>query len=153
MRKSRKEEKSSAITHDPGEPTISDWEFFFRDQRAPVLRSQMITALMAGHPFEVERLPTATLLDAVVLSMAARNYLDAEIVDDYNALLERTDAVWKEPTWSRRVFDQTHCGAADFIIRGATAFTCYEDMYIPQFVSSLLEQDPPEYFKRELKAA
>jgi hypothetical protein len=143
---------STAVVLDPDEPTVSDWEFFFRDQRAPLLRSQLITALMAGRVLEVDRLPTAALLDAVVLSMTARAYLDAEIVDDYAALLRRTDTAWRDPMWTRRMFDQTHIAAADFIVRGATEFKCFEDMYLPAFVGRMLELDPPSYFKRELAA-
>jgi hypothetical protein len=127
------------------------WAIFFRDQRSPFLRSQLITALMAGKQLEVERLPTSTLLDVVILSMAARNYHDAEIIDDYNALLRRTDDAWKDPMWTRRIFDQTHMNVADFILRGATEFVCYEDQYIPALVSWLLEHDPPTYFSEELK--
>jgi hypothetical protein len=128
------------------------WEIFFRDQRSPLLRSQMITALMSGHQLEVERLPASTLLDVVLLSMSARNYSDAEIIDDYTALLRRTDSTWRDPMWTRRTFDQTHMNAADFIIRGATEFTCFEDEYIPDLVHWLLEHDVPEYFSEELAA-
>lgn len=126
------------------------WAIFFRDQRSPFLRSQLITALMAGKQLEVERLPTSTLLDVVILSMAARNYHDAEIIDDYNALLRRTDDAWKDPMWTRRIFDQTHMNVADFILRGAAEFVCYEDQYIPALVGWLLEHDPPTYFSEEL---
>lgn len=128
------------------------WSIFFRDQRAPFLRSQMITALMSGHQLEVERLPAASLLDAVLLSMTARNYHEAEIIDDFNALLRRTDDLWRDPMWTRRVFDQTHTGAADFIIRGMTQFVCAEDMYIPELTQWFLEHDPPKYFSEELAA-
>jgi hypothetical protein len=158
MAKSRTNRKSStkkpgtAVVGDADEPRISDWEFFFRDQRSPLVRSQLITALMAGRPLEVERLPAAALLDAVLLSMTARNYLDAEIVDDYHALLRRADEAWRDPMWTRRVFDQTHLGAADFVVRGATEFKCFEDLYIPAFVGGMLAGDPPVYFKKELAA-
>lgn len=126
------------------------WHIFFRDQRSPFIRSQLITALMSGHPLEVERLPTSALLDAVLLSMTARNYFEAEIIDDYNALLRRTDTAWKDPMWTRRIFDQVHMNAADFIVRGATEFKCHEDQYIPDLVGWLLENEPPQYFKKEL---
>ena len=128
------------------------WEVFFHDQRSPLLRSQLITALMSGHQLEVERLPTQVLLDAVLLSMTTRNYLEAEIVDDYQGLLSRTDEKWKDPMWTRRVFDQMHAGTADFIIRGTNEFKCAEDLYIPELVQWWLEHDVPEYFSEELAA-
>lgn len=128
------------------------WELFFRDQRSPVLRSQLITALMSGHQLEVERLPVAVLLDVVLLSMTTRNYLDAEVVDDYQLLLNRTEEKWKDPMWTCRVFDQTHTNAAGFILRGSDKFVCTEDMYIPSLVEWLLEHEPPQYFSEELAA-
>lgn len=128
------------------------WDFFFRDQRSPLLRSQLVTALMAGRRLEVERLPTASLLDAVVLSSAARSYHEAEVVDDFHALLRRTADTWKSPTWCRRVFDQTHSNAASFILMGVTEFVAAEDAYIPDLAGWLLEHDPPEYFAKELTA-
>lgn len=131
--------------------TAPYWAFFFRDQRSPFLRSQLITALMSGHALEVERLPTVTLLDAVLLSSTARCYHEAEIIDDFNALLRRTDDTWKAPDWTCRVFDQTHTAAADFILRGVAEFENAEDVYIPDLVEWLLEHDPPAYFKKELQ--
>lgn len=128
------------------------WETFFRDQRSPLLRSQLITALMSGHQLEVERLPHGALLDAVVLSMTTRNYLDAEIIDDYTALLRHVDQLWRDPMWTRRVFDQYHTAAAGFIVRGSDKFVCTEDLYIPDLVRWLLEHEPPQYFSEELAA-
>lgn len=137
-------------------PTSHDhapcWEVFFRDQRSPLLRSQLITALMSGHQLEVERLPHGALLDAVVLSMTTRNYLDAEIVDDYTVLLRHVDELWRDPMWTRRVFDQYHSNAAGFIVRGSTKFVCAEDLYIPDLVRWFLEHEPPQYFSEELVA-
>lgn len=146
MAKSRKQPAA------PARPAMGapGWEFFFRDQRSPVLRSQLITALMSGHPLEVERLPKTALLDVVLLSMAARNYHEAEIIDDYNALLRRTDEVWKDPSWTRLTFDQTHSNAADFILKGMAEFKCHEDLYIPELLRWLLENEPPVYFSEEL---
>ncbi len=126
------------------------WDTFFRDQRNPLLRSQLITALMSGHQLELDRLPTATLLDAVLLSMTTRNYFDAEIIDDYDGLLRRADEKWREPLWSARIFDQYHSNAASFIIMGTKEFKCSEDMYIPDLVKWLLDHEPPQYFSREL---
>lgn len=128
----------------------SNWATFFRDQRSPFLRSQLITALMAGRQLEVERLPPAALLDAVVIAMAARVYHEAEIVDDFDALLRRTDEVWKDPMWTRRIFDQVHMSAANAIIKGLAEFVCTEDLYIPELVGWYLAHDVPVYFEKEL---
>ncbi len=139
---------------DEPERRLEDWEVFFSRQRSPVLRSQMITAMMAGRPLEVERLPAAALLDAVVLSMAMRSYHEAEVVDDYAALLRRADAAWQDPMWTCRVFDQYHCNIASFIVRmGNAEFVAYEDLYVPDYAARLLSQDVPEYFDRELEEA
>lgn len=128
------------------------WEVFFRDQRSPLLRSQLITALMSGHQLEVERLPHGALLDAVVLSMTTRSYFDAEIIDDYTALLRHVDELWRDPMWTKRIFDQYHTNAASYIIRGSSRFVCAEDLYIPDLVGWLLEHEPPQYFSEELAA-
>lgn len=128
------------------------WKLFFRDQRSPLVRSQLITALMSGHVLEVERLPVGALPDVVLFAMAARNYLDAEIVDDYNELLQRTDDKWKDPLWSCKTFDQYHSQAVSAAIMwGTTHFKCAEEQYIPDLVEWLLQHDPPEYFSEELE--
>lgn len=126
------------------------WAFFFRDQRSPFLRSQMITALMEGKPFEVERLPTAALLDVVLLASTARAYHEAEIIDDFQALLRHTEEIWKSPGWTCKMFDQTHSSAADFILRGVVNFDNAEDVYIPDLVGYYLEAEAPSYIGREL---
>lgn len=155
MAKPKKQKKSKVpVTKSPAPVRAADvaphWEFFFRDQRSPILRSQLITALMTGHLLEVERLPTTALLDAVLLSMTTRNYLDAEIIDDYNALLRRTDEKWRDPMWTRRTFDQVHTNAASFILMGASEFVSAEDLYIPDLVDWFLQHEPPTYFTKEL---
>lgn len=126
------------------------WELFFKDQRHPVMRSQLITALMAGKPLVTERVPVPTLLDVVLLSFASRVYHEAEIVDDFHALLRLTDETWKAPMWTRRVFDQTHMNAANYVLKGVEEFACYEEQYIPDMVRFYLENDVPEYFSKEL---
>jgi hypothetical protein len=128
------------------------WETFFKCQRSPFLRSQLITALMAGTALEIERLPPATLLDVVILSMITREYYSAEIIDDYAALLRHTDAVWREPMWTCKIFDQAHMVTADFILRGSSELVCYEDAYLPSLVEFYLEHDVPEYFSSEVAA-
>ena len=126
------------------------WEVFFSRQRNPFLRSQLITALMAGKTLEIERLPRPVLLDVVMLAAATRYYLDAEIIDDYNALLRHTDTEWKDPLWTARTFDQMHCSTADFVLRGAEEFVCAEDQYVPELANFYLQHDPPVYFSKEL---
>lgn len=149
-RKKQQKTESKAVSVARSDQAVG-WDVFFSRQRSPVLRSQLITALMSGHPLEVERLPSATLLDAVVLSTAARVHLEAEIIDDYTSLLERTNNVWKDPMWTCRVFDQYHMSAASFMLMGGAAdFACKEDEYVPEFVQWLLEHESPEYFSKEL---
>ncbi len=149
---SKKRKAPTQVLPKVSQERAPNWDVFFHYQRNPLLRSQLITALLSGHQLEVERLPAATLLDAVLLSMAARNYAESEVIDDYSALLRRVDEAWKSPLWTRRVFDQTHMGTADFILRGTSEFTCHEDAYIPDFVTWLLEHEVPNYFAEELAA-
>jgi hypothetical protein len=130
--------------------TAPYWSNFFRDQRCPVVRSQLITALMAGRQLEVERLPTAALADAVMLSMVSRYYFEAEIIDDYPALLRTTEAKWKEPMFCHEVFNQMHLSTVSFVVRGSDELVCYEDQYIPSLVGWWLNHDVPEYFAKEL---
>lgn len=130
---------------------LPHWETFFRSQKSPILRSQLITSIMAGKPLELDRLPDAALLDVVMLSTTARDYHQAEIIDEHTGLLRRTEEKWKDPLWTTRTFDQTHCTAANYILqRGTAEFTCTEDQYVPEFVQWLLEHDPPKYFSEEI---
>src|SRR5258708_1661037 len=78
------------------------WAVFFRDQRSPFLRSQLITALMSGHPLELERLTNPVLADVLLLASTTRNYFEAEIIDDWEGLLRKVEEVWKNPMWTRR---------------------------------------------------
>lgn len=112
-----------------------------------------MTALMSGHPFETERVPKSALLDVLLIASTTREYLNAEVIDDFAALKERVDETWRDPMWTRRVFDQTHMNAADFILKGTTRFSCHEDQYIPDLVEWMIQNDPPEYFSEELIAA
>jgi hypothetical protein len=129
------------------------WESFFRCQRSPILRSQLLTALMAGTQLVMERVPTSGLLDALLLSTATRNYCEAEIIDDYDGLLVRTAETWKRPDWSTKVFSSMHANAANFILLGTKEFNCAEDAYIPAMVGWYLQQDPPDYFSHEMTEA
>ncbi len=127
------------------------WQTFFRCQRNPVLRSQLLSALMSGTTIEVERLPTASLLDAVLLATASRVYCEAEIVDDYAALLRRADEEWKQPGHTSNVFDQTHAATCDFLVTGRTSeIRCAEEQYIVDMVAWYLQQEPPNYFSKEI---
>lgn len=148
---------SKAKKQQPVQPRVQQdvapyWAFFFRDQKAPILRSQLITALMAGKQLEVDRLLTPMLLDVVIVSMASRFYHEAEIIDDYQALLQRTDTAWGDPMYTRRTFDQVHSNVASFIVRGSTEFKCFEDQYIPDLVGWYLERpEVPNYFSKEIE--
>jgi hypothetical protein len=126
------------------------WESFFRCQRSPMLRSQLLTALMAGTQLIMERVPTVSLLDALLLATATRYYCEAEIVDDYDGLVARTSETWKRPDWSTKTFSSVHANVANFILLGTKEFNCAEDAYIPAMASWYLAQDPPEYFTKEL---
>jgi hypothetical protein len=129
------------------------WELFFKCQRHPVLRSQLLTSLMAGTRFEAERLPTSTLLDAVLIAAAARQEHNAEVIDNYQALLDRTETAWSAPNWCAQVFSSIHGRWADRILKGTQGFDTPEEKYIPAMVGWYLEQDPPEYFAKELTEA
>lgn len=128
-----------------GMPTLC-WESFFRCQRSPVLRSEVLTALLSGSRLEVLRLPTSLLLDVLLLATAAREECNAEIVDDYESLRSRVAEEWKRPDWSTRVFDQLHANKASCILHGQTEFVCLEDAYIPGMVAWYLGQEVPKDF-------
>jgi hypothetical protein len=150
----KRKSRSSKSEAKPARPVPEDralyWRYFFNGQRCPVLRSQLVTALMAGTQLEVDRLPHAVLADAVLLSLAARAYHNAEIVDDYMGLLDRTNEVWRAPEFTHKVFDQTHLSTVSFIARGSTEFRCVEDQYVPVMVGWYLTHEAPSYFKKEL---
>lgn len=124
---------------------MRDWEQCFVSQSSPVLRSQLLAALMAGTQIEADRVPVPALLDAVVLATTARNYCEAEIVDDYQRLLERA----KE----ERLVDgrDGHCRMhqihqISFILDGvADELTAPEDQYLERMVTRFLSMEPPAY--------
>lgn len=127
------------------------WEFFFMCQRHPVLRSQLVTSLMAGSQVDAERVPVHLLLDAVLLATAAREFHEAEVVTDYQRLLERTEEEWRRPDWTCKVFDSIHGDRADAIInRGVRDFPTPESAYVPALAGWLLGHDVPEYFSEEI---
>jgi len=140
-------------SHDSMPAVLKCWETFFRCQRSPVLRSQMLTVLMAGTPLEAERVPVSSLLDAVLIAFAARMYCQAEIVDDFKMLCERTEEEWRHPEWNLhgRLLDSLHANAANFIINhGINSFSCGEEQYIPSMVRWYLDHECPTYFDEEL---
>ena len=123
------------------------WEIFFYEQRNPVLRSQMLTILMAGTPMEAERVPKAALLDALLLAYAARRYYSAEIIDDFQVLVERVKEEWERPTWTTKVFSNSHANAAAFIVyQGARSLDDCEHQYLLNMVEWYLGHDCPAYF-------
>lgn len=127
------------------------WSFFFSCQRNPILRSQVLTALMAGVPLEIARLPTEVLLDVVLIATATREFHEAEVVDSYDELLTLTEEAWKRPDWTTKVFDSIHCNWADSILnRGRRDFDSPETKYVPSLVGWYLTHDAPVYFKKEL---
>jgi hypothetical protein len=146
----RKQKQQETVVQPTNHDRAPYWEVFFKCQRSPVLRSQLITALMAGKPLEVERLPPAALLDVVMLSMVTREYYQAEIIDDYVALLRKTDTIWREPMWTCKIFDQYHLHTADYVVRGSTELVSYEDRYLPGLVQWYLNAEAPSYFKEEI---
>ena len=119
------------------------WEYFFMCQLNPVLRSQVLTALMAGTVLEVKRVPTSTLLDVVLLATAAREHCESEVVDDYEALLQRTRDEWNRPDWTTRVFDSLYANKANYILQGSTTFHS-ESAYVPSMVAWYLAHETPE---------
>jgi hypothetical protein len=145
--KSRKEKPRAELSLENS--TSQAWEMFFRSQRYPILRSQLITSLMVGVPYELERLPTATLLDAVLLTTAAREYLQAEIIDDYDGLLSRADDEWSKPDWTAARFDQINAMWAGVILKGVRNFDPPEVRWIPAFVNAVISSAVPEYFSEE----
>lgn len=134
-----------------GEQRLS-WETFFSCQRSPVYRSQLIVSLMAGVQLVVEKLPNGMLLDVLLVATASREKHDAEIVDDYQALLERIEEAWRKPDWTCRVFDSIHCMWANCILQGrGKEFDDHDVQYIPELVGWYLAQDSvPDYFETEL---
>ncbi len=134
-----------------GGDTAPRWAFFFTCQRYPMLRSQLITAIMSGTSLCVERINKHMLLDVVLLATACREFHNAEIVDDFQGLLDRTEEEWRRPEWTCRVFSSIHAGWANFIINhGTRDFIAPETRYIPALAGWLLEHDAPAYFSEEL---
>ncbi len=160
MKKTKKQKSVvSAVEPEDQPPLPQDqqplaWETFFRCQPNPVLRSQLITALLAGVPLQVDRIPTPVLLDAVLLAFAARTYCEAEIVDDFQTLCDRAEEEWRQPDWTTKVFSQLHACAANFIINhGSKSFSGVEEQYIVPMVRWYLGHAAPDYEMKELTAS
>jgi hypothetical protein len=132
---------------------MREWMQFFKCQTSPVLRSQLVTALLSGRLLEAERVPSQVLLDLALLSTASRQECNAEIVDDYRVLLRRVSREWGAPDWTARRMWSIHAATADFIVLGAeVTFEDPEVRYLPALVAWYLNQDVPRYFKKELAA-
>ena len=156
MRKTQKQ-TPKPVVYQPAEEQDAQikeplcWETFFRCQKAPMLRHQVLIALMSGKPFCIERLPSAVLLDVLLLATAARQDCDAEIVDDYDGLVTRVRLAWAKPDWTCKVFDNIHLTKASCILEDRREFICPEDQYIPEMVGWYLRHDVPEFIGKELK--
>jgi hypothetical protein len=158
MRATKSRTKTAARHHvkqaPPPPPPPPDravgWELFSRCQRSPVLRSQLFTALMAGTPLELDRLLSTVLADTVLLCMVSRVYHQAEIIDDYQGLLDKVSDAWRNPEFTHRVFDSIHLSTVSFITQGTAELKCVEDQYIVDMVQWYLEHEAPVYFSKEL---
>ena len=128
------------------------WELVFAAQRRPVLRSELVTALIQGTQLPVERLPTEALADAVLLATAAREHCGAEIVVDYPALLSRMEDTFTRPDFCTRVCDTAFINKVSHVCwHGSSPFVCVEQQCVPVLVEWLLNQDQvPEYFTKEI---
>lgn len=133
--------------------TEQEWEVFFSCQRHPILRSQLITAMMSGTVLDADRVPTGLLLDALLIATAARTDHNAEVVNTYDALVTRVREEWSKPDWTCRVFSSQHANKANWILQGQVEFCCAEDVYIPQYVGWLLQQDAPAYWDEDLPSS
>lgn len=156
-RKKRPEAAKNAVAkrEDEAQPILLEqprqWEVFFRCQRHTILRSQIITALMSGTVLDVDRLPSSVLLDVVLLSTAAREFLQAEIVSDYELLLTRTREEWARPDWTCKVFSSIHARWANCILNGTRSFEEAEERYIPDLTAWYIQHDVPNYFSVEFQ--
>ena len=131
------------------------WVRFFRCQRSIMLRSQLVTALMAGTPLEAARAPAGALLDALLIALAARTRCDAEVVDDWVGLVTRAAEKWADPLTTSRTLDQVHADKASILCwrRGEDdggLFAGPEVAYVPAMVAQWIDAEPPRYFGREL---
>lgn len=134
------------------------WTVFFRCQRHPILRSQLIVALIAGQQLTVARVPTALLLDLFVMATAAREFHDAEIVDSYDELVTVVKEIWNSPEYTAARMDQQHSNLASSILfldsEVKSIFERPEDRYVPALVAAYLEMEAvPVYMTPRKKAA
>lgn len=138
---------------EPVREAVPRWSVFFSCQRYPVYRSQLLTALLAGQKLDVERLPTPVLLDVLLLATASRYQHNAEIVTDYDTLIERVREEWARPDWTCKVFSSLHARWANVILDGrGKDFDNTEERYIPEFVGWYLNHDAPNYFSQEFES-
>jgi hypothetical protein len=105
--------------------------------------------MMAGTVVETERCSEASLADFLLMAFTSRVYHEAEVVDDYEALLTRIREVWSRSEFTHHVFDSTHLRAAAYIaFQNCEEFSCPEEDYISALIGGWFEVDPPEYFKK-----
>jgi len=71
-------------------------EYFFQCTRNPVSVSNLIVALAAGTPLQVDRIPPELLAPVVLLSTVGLRVFQQQIVDDYVALFNRMEELWKD---------------------------------------------------------
>ena len=151
MSRTTKVLKSKPAPPPPPKPVAraTGWEAFFKCQRNPFLRSQILAALMSGTQLELARLPNAALADVVLLATVSREYHDAEIIDDYEGLLERVRELWKLSEFTHRTFDSIHLSTVSFITMGTKQISCVEEKYIIDLVEWYLNHDAPTHFTKE----
>jgi hypothetical protein len=136
-----------------GSPMIAHWDIFFRCQRYPILRSQVLVALMAGTVTPTERVPVAALLDVFVLATAARERVDADIVDNYAELERRVREEWDGERFHVMSSQHGNCASSIVYLNAdrKAIFDRPEDSYIPAMLSKLFEvEEVPQYIGQEM---
>jgi len=157
--RSRKEQPAKSVTSQFQTTVESDrpraWECFFRDQPFPVFRSQLLTALMAGTPLDVEHIPVRALADVAIIAAVSRYFCNAEVVTDWKALISKVRELWDAPTFSHKVFSNMHLRALASVIyhnSEQSAFSDHDELYLPELVRWYLEQETPDYFERTVES-
>ena len=93
----RSRKRNSGVAHivaAPAEPPpgkrwgLERWQALCSD---PVGLRMLLLPLRAGYQLEAARVPVAVLGHVALLACYARNYEGVELVDDYDALLDRID--------------------------------------------------------------
>lgn len=79
-------------------------ERFLSGIRNPISVSNLITALAAGTVLQVEHIPVDTLPSVVLLATIGLRSFNQQIIDDYQLLLEKMEAAFKDTTLTHRDF-------------------------------------------------